>query len=507
MVENKSLQKSRRRRKSREKESTEIGDPAVEFLRKKYKCDGFIRQLRLKGGHKVDIVAFSSSEKVFYIGECKRVAALTTMAKALGQIIGYYCLIENYGAEFREGFIEGCENKGVKIPLSLMDKTMKVIPIKLFVAFNEKGMRRYSNLLDDLFDKFEPHIGLLKVNVETKKVTEDLERPIPRSSKPVPYTKRFNSQREFYFEMAEELKRKYKEIFEHLEIDPRYFKLHLSDVPPYFHFELNFRNETRMIEIGLHLESPQEVENRQIFEKLQKETQTHVSNFRFQDNWPKNEGGGRGKRRIYSYVKWDGDNFHLTNKLMEELLQILDEYIRTFKEPLRKTVSELGLEYEPRKDQKEKIEFLEIIKKRIEEKLNFSSKLKKKYNGWITSHPDHEVILQIIFWHERSRSIHFEIRIPYQGIWVLLDLESEDLNKKIYDCLKEKSEEIEEKLGKKLIGKESELPAVTTPRDSKRIGERFRRGRSLKNMEDFIVTRMVEYIKVLAPVVIDAMKK
>lgn len=508
------MQKSGRGRKSREKESTEIGDPAVEFLRKKYKCDGFIRQLRLKGGHKVDIVAFSTREKVFYIGECKRVAALTTIAKALGQIIGYYCLIENYGAEFREGFIKGledCRNEGIEIPLSLivslLDKMTKVIPIKLFVAFNEKGMRRYSNLLDTLFDKFKPDIGLLRVDDETKEVTEDSKRPIPRRFEPVPYTKRFDSQREFYLEITEELKKRHPEIYKCTEIDFRYLNFSLSKIPPYLHFELNFRKEIGKIEMGLHMESRDETRNRQIFEKLQKETQTHVSNFRFQKNWPKNEGGGRGRKRIYSYVEWDGDNFYLTNKLMEELLQTLDEYIHTFKEPLRKTVRELELREELRKHEKEKIKFLEIIKKKVKEKLDLPLKFKKKYCGWITPHPGYDVILQITFWDKTYEAIHFEIRIPYQGIWVLLDLESEDLNDKIYECLKEKSEEIEKKLKKKLIGKENELKPVSLPRNSKRIGERFKRGKSLKYMEDFIVTRMVEYIKVLAPVVIDAVKK
>jgi len=271
-----------------------------------------LTDFKIKGGL-IDVINYNKEDKVFDIAECKIANNLVKIGQAFGQVLAYYCIIADNGRSFFKRVLDQAKIF-----------TEKKTKIRLFVCFQQEGIKNNSNILDNFVKGFKERIGVIAIyNGEVKTIREASEVIVPiRAS--------YNKE-EFYEKLKEDItdkidKIRYQGYAGLLKVAQFYF------ARSGLHFEVWIRKKQgnfNPIEIGLHLESNNYNRNKRIYEELQKRKRG------IKKRLPKAEFERWGKRvkwyRIYEEYPYNGAINRIDERTLKTIENKLLNYIRVLK--------------------------------------------------------------------------------------------------------------------------------------------------------------------------------
>jgi hypothetical protein len=319
-----------------QKENIQLNQPAKNYFEHKLKCD-FSRVGFSFSAGELDVLAYNRRNKCFHVCEGKRASNIASVGHAIGQLIAYISMIQEYGYDFLNrvskeerleltDFSNFLEKKAIKVcfyiilPKSKKDKLL--MPAKL--------------MLNNIGD-FGNSIGIFFASNKT------CELEIP--SKPLDIKIRRT------FSRDEFLKDTVEKVFEFPEsrglvIQPTNFQqlvqIKEKNGNPFLHFEVWFKkkrkSETkRKIEVAFHIEfakahlkdvtgCKRKIKLQKTLLRAEKDLKKSGIDFKYESKWGKNWS------RLYNI--YETDSSLLDDELLSETLHRLKILVNCLKPKL-----------------------------------------------------------------------------------------------------------------------------------------------------------------------------
>jgi len=306
--------------------------------RKRIKCTVVLREFKFRNC-KFDVVGYNNQEKAFYIVECKRGSDPVSTGHAFGQVLVYSSLLRESGFEFKRNFIDELLRKSVKgmDATELMGLVKKPeSTFRFYVALGERACKRYDLL--KLMKSQMPNVGIIRVkengecrlyvrNEENQKDHDLSESTLVSIS----FKKKYENRETFFKDMETRLKEELPESLKQFGTNSntrnyKKFWYQSSSI----HFETCFAKKCKEVEVGLHLESsPQKNERTlQFLLTRKKGIVEKIGKGIIIGPW-------YGKKTRWARASekhdWEGSCRNLDEVLMNKLVERLETYIETLK--------------------------------------------------------------------------------------------------------------------------------------------------------------------------------
>jgi len=301
------------------------------FLRGRlYKCKSALREFQMQKC-KFDVVGYNSTEKTFYIVECKAGRKATDIGHAFGQILAYKSVISDKGYDFLRQFNEKSRVRFEDLIQAVQEKRLRV---RFFVALRQNACKNLQLLR--LMKQSLPDVGIIRVrddgacrpfirvegNVKDYDICKSQVMSIP--------VRRIYEKREFLSYLSSRLRDEL--AGSGLEDFKTYMKVEgaFANYQQFYyerkalHFEIWFR---KSIEIALHSEASKSTNKRilRFFKSKEKEIQAKLGkNVMINPAWGK-------RRKAWGKVYEEIPKTELDDELLETISARLAAYIRTLK--------------------------------------------------------------------------------------------------------------------------------------------------------------------------------
>lgn len=302
------------------------------------KCNVALREFKFSNC-KFDVVGYNNREKAFYVIECKFGSDPVSIGHAFGQTLAYRCLLEENGFEFKRKFVKELLARSVNgINYSDLEDLVNKPEsnFRFYVALRERACMKYKLL--KLIKRKLPEVGIIRVKengtcrlyIRTEENQEDYELSKSKLVS-ISFKKRYRNRESFFQEMETKLRKKLSKELQQFNTNRniynyKQFWYQSSSI----HFEVWFRKRAKEIEIGLHLESTPEKNERllQFLRARKDKLMERIGKGIMIESWH----GRKIKRgRAMERHDWDGSYRNLDENLMNKVVEKMKVYIETIK--------------------------------------------------------------------------------------------------------------------------------------------------------------------------------